>query len=610
MSRTTRHLIALMVVTAISAPRLPAQDAMFRGGAAHTGAFAFDAVPEYGGIAWRVQTGGAVRATPTVAGGTVYAGSDDGQLYAVDANTGAVRWRAAVGSPVSSSAAVAAGMVVVHAANGSVQAFRVADGRRAWSVASGAPVPLAWGFESGLIYASSPTIANGRVFIGSLDGQVRALDLTTGKAAWTRDVGARIYSSPAVDAGAVFVGDQRGVVHALDAGNGTVRWTFRTTGASLHSEDGGFDRTTIQSSPAVSGGTVFVGARDGFLYALDAATGAERWRFDHKVSWVNASPAVAGGLVYASSSDGRFTQAVDAATGAERWRAPLNGYSWHSVSVDRALAYVNDESGTVMALDRVTGKERWRARLGVHCFSSPALGEGHVYVGNEDGAIYAFQAARGPALLRAVYWDSAAAPTHGGPLRERVRAYFASRGYAQLSDSALVRFMDARIADRAPSTIVVALEELPANVVRSATDTVLLRRSLNAGGTVVWFGAPPGIFPPDAKSLKDLDRGAPLRMLGIGFARSNFDPAGIVEVTKDGATLGLPDAWVNTNWGADPGTVTTAFAYDDTRQAAAYRKSYGGPPGTGFIRLPWGDGSRERPILLGVAQVLAELRGR
>jgi outer membrane protein assembly factor BamB len=77
----------------------------------------------------------------------------------------------------------------------------------------------------------------------------------------------------------------------------------------------------------VSGGTVFVGARDGFLYAISADSGRLRWRFDHKISWVNSSPAVMDGTVYAGSSDGQFVHAVDAASGTERWRTTPGGWT-------------------------------------------------------------------------------------------------------------------------------------------------------------------------------------------------------------------------------------------------------------------------------------------
>jgi outer membrane protein assembly factor BamB len=74
------------------------------------------------------------------------------------------------------------------------------------------------------------------------------------------------------------------------------------------------------SSPAVSTGTVYIGARDGFLYALRADSGKLVWKFDHEISWVISSPAVQDSMVYAGTSDGLFVQAVDTRTGLERWR--------------------------------------------------------------------------------------------------------------------------------------------------------------------------------------------------------------------------------------------------------------------------------------------------
>ena len=55
---------------------------------------------------WKFQTGGAVASSPAVFAGVVYAGSQDGTVYAVDATTGTERWHFATGGPVASSPAV------------------------------------------------------------------------------------------------------------------------------------------------------------------------------------------------------------------------------------------------------------------------------------------------------------------------------------------------------------------------------------------------------------------------------------------------------------------------------------------------------------------------
>ncbi len=88
----------LLVLVATSAPlaialasRHPgASDsiATFRGDLAHTGVYRTAGVQRFGGLQWRVQTGGMVESSPAVSGGVVYIGSGDGYLYALDALTG------------------------------------------------------------------------------------------------------------------------------------------------------------------------------------------------------------------------------------------------------------------------------------------------------------------------------------------------------------------------------------------------------------------------------------------------------------------------------------------------------------------------------------------
>ena len=128
-------------------------------------------------------------------------------------------------------------------------------------------------------------------------------------------------SSPTVADGVVYVGSFDGHLYALDAGSGALRWKFATEGVSIDLPKAGFDRRSVQSSPAVTADLVVIGCRDGRLYGVDRATGKERWNFDHQVSWVVGSPAIAGDRAIVGSSDGRFVQAVELASGRELWRS-------------------------------------------------------------------------------------------------------------------------------------------------------------------------------------------------------------------------------------------------------------------------------------------------
>ncbi len=585
-----------------------AQPSMFRGGAEHRGEYAGPGVAAFGGLQWRVQTLGPVRASPTAVGQTVYVGSSDGSVYAIDLRSGDVKWRRDVESPVMSTPAVDNGLVLVGSYDGTMRALRAANGNVAWTFRTQSPVALRWGFESGETWTSSPSVLSNVAVFGARDGNVYAVNATGGTPIWRYSTGARVVSSPAIANGAVFVGSQDGVLHAIDFASGKEKWRFATEGTKLQSKDFGFDRTTIQSSPAVANGVVYFGARDGWWYAVDAASGKERWRVDHKVSWINTSPAVSEGLVYVGSSDAHFVQAVDAASGEERWRTPTTGIVWASPAVDDSRVYVGEGDGTMYALDKKTGKEAWRYRAGARIISSAIVHDGRLIFGSDDGSVYAINSAASPnaALKRAVFWDTTVARAPLSNANDRMRTYLVSRGYEVLDANALATFMSRRVSDHAPSVVVFAMDHIPASVAPVGADTVLFRRYLNAGGSAVLFGAPPLIAPLNLQNLLGLVRDAAPKLIGVRYTRGNFDPLG-VKPTALGRRLGLPE-WYIDNWGAVAEDVTTVLSYDEHGNAASWIKNFGGPPGTGFIRFFAGDGSAGRPTNFVGVQVIAERR--
>jgi eukaryotic-like serine/threonine-protein kinase len=604
------HVRSLIAVVILVPQLLMAQSAMFRGGPDHRGEYAASGVPAFGGLAWRVQTSGPVRGSATIIGESAFIGSSDGHVYAIHVVTGDVRWRRNLSSPVMSTPAVYRDLVLVGTYDGTMHALRARTGNSVWQLKTGAATPLRWGFESGETWTSSATVLGGVAVFGARDGFVYAVNARTGARLWRYAAGARVVSSPAIADGMVFVGGQDGVLHAIDFVSGRARWRFETEGTKLQSGNFGFDRTTIQSSPAVGHGLVFFGARDGWGYAVDAATGRERWRVDHKVSWINTSPAISDGMVYVGSSDGRFIQALDATTGGERWRAPSQNIVWSSPAVDRERVYIGEGDGTLYAFDKKTGREAWRYRAGGRIMSSPVVEGNRVIFGSDDGGVYAVKAAASPeaALRRAVFWDSSMTRLPLSANHERLKTYLVGRGYTLLDAAALGTFLAERVRDRAPSVVLFAIDHVPASVAPVAADTVLLRRYLNAGGSVVTFGAPPRIAPADMRSLLDLQRDAPTRIIGVRYTRGNFDPLGVTPNAL-GERLGFSD-WYLDNWGAMPQDVTTVFATDEHGNAAAWIKNFGGPNGTGFIRLPAGDGSPGRPLDFILIQSIAELRPR
>jgi outer membrane protein assembly factor BamB len=582
---------------------------MFRGAADHRGVYDSSLATRFGGLFWRIQTRGPVRSSPTIWEDALYVGSNEGGLYALDRTSGALRWRRTGLGAVSSTPAVASGLVFIATARHCL-AFVAATGADRWRVAMGPELTFPWGHESGDRYRSSPVIAGDLVLCGGGDGVLRAIDARTGRVRWSRALGAVIRSSPAVSNGAVYVGAADGSVYALALTDGAIRWRFDTEGRSLNSADFGFDRKTVQSSPAVVDGRVLIGARDGFFYAIDAQTGKQLWRVDHKVSWVNSSPAVVGSVAITGSSDGHFVQAVDLATGTERWRANTEGVVWSSPAVTGSLVYVGDGVGWLYAIDRTTGEIVWKWRAAGGLFSSPVIHDSALYIGSDDGGVYALALTAGAALRRAVFWDSALVARGFFRAHDAVRQRLEEYDYEPLDAARIQRWIGERLADHAPSVVVFALDVLPPTLAAPAPDSGVLRRYLESGGKVVWLGVPPLLWPrrPDGDlSLADVDRAATRRLLGVTHERSNFDPHG-ASATALGVRWGMEQWWI-ANWSADPETVTDVLAYDDDGLAAAWVRSYGGRDGSGFLRLygvDWGVAAGRTPPFVSVP-VAAEL---
>jgi hypothetical protein len=146
-----------------------------------------------------------------------------------------------------------------------------------------------WNYTTGWWVVSSPAVSDGKVYVGSVDGNVYCLNATTGAFMWSYTTGNMVNSSPAVSDGKVYVGSVDGKVYCLNATTGAYLWSY-TTGSWVY------------SSPAVSDGKVYVGSCDHKVYCLNATTGAFMWSYTTG-NWVRSSPAVSDGRVYVGSWD-------------------------------------------------------------------------------------------------------------------------------------------------------------------------------------------------------------------------------------------------------------------------------------------------------------------
>lgn len=416
---------------------LAADAPMFRGNAAHTGVYSTTAVHTLHGIKWKFHTGGYVVSSPAVVADSVYVGSDDGYLYALNRANGERRWQFKTGSRVASSPAVADGVVYFGSYDGNFYAIDARNGKRRWSfktlgerrfaathlhgtqpVAERMPDP----FD---VYLSSPVLWNGMVFFGSGDGHVYALDSTSGSLRWKFSTGDVVHASPAIADGVLYIGSWDSYFYALDAANGRRRWRFKTgDDPDIHNQIG------IQASAAVLDGTVIFGCRDSHLYALDTRSGRQRWSIPTHGSWVISSAAVRDGMVYFATSDSGLFYAVHARDGKTAFSLRFHEWpTFSSPAIAGDYLYLGSHAGGLNAIDLVRQRLAWSFKsdgakrhgaqytkadgtpkyeaafasdfyddlivgvtrmMSVGAFlSSPVIADGVIYVGSTDGNLYA-----------------------------------------------------------------------------------------------------------------------------------------------------------------------------------------------------------------------------
>lgn len=327
-------------------------------------------------VLWKAKTNKEIDdSSPSLAGGIVYVGSDDGSLYAFDGLTGAKLWAASTGGIVESSPAVAGGRVFVGSDSKKLFAFDALTGARLWSFAVG-----------DRISQSSPTVANGIVYVGSLDGYLYAVNASTGALVWRSPAIWKVRRAPAVANGLVYVGTDKARLFAFDAATGTMKWEATLGGM-------------VRDTPSVVNGVVYVGADDYRLHAFDASTGGLKWKTAAlpNLGIVRSSPAVANGLVYIDTGEtspmGSHAYAFDIANGVQVWKHTLADYSVVSPAVANGVLITASNDGQAYAFDAATGTKLWSSQYGTMgrgLTSSPAVANGIVYIGSRDGYLYAF----------------------------------------------------------------------------------------------------------------------------------------------------------------------------------------------------------------------------
>jgi len=284
-------------------------------------------------------------ASPAVHGNRVYVGSDNGNLYCLDAFTGLKIWK----------------------------------------------------FEAAYEIFASPAVAAGRVYVGeglhyTDEAKLYCLDASTGKLSWSFQTSSHIEFGPTLFDEKVYFGAGEDGVYCLDAQSGEELWQYK----DVH----------VDMVPAVTAQGVFFGNVYGepSFYRLDPKDGELLWKKEAPYG-VCGSPSTDGQHVYFGLGNGTFGMShaqpkgsvwcLSVADGGSVWKREVEDAVLTMVALSKSLAYFGSRDGHLYCVDAMSGKVRWSFNTDEPVLSSPAVADGRVYFGSDNGCLYCLDAASG-----------------------------------------------------------------------------------------------------------------------------------------------------------------------------------------------------------------------
>ncbi len=339
-------------------------------------------------LRWKFTTEGSVVSSPTIVDGKVYFGSQDKNVYCLDARNGRPIWNYSTEAKIKSSPAVVEGRVYIGPDEGYIYCINALNGSLLWKKYAGGYVNVH--LDSVTRLASSPAVVNGNVYVGALDANVYCFDAYSGNITWTYTTEGPITSSPAVVGDAVYIVSQEPAsagLYRLDAHDGSSIWKLEIP-YQLTSERG----TDMHASPTAADGMIFVAANKDRYYGVNSSTGKIEWTYnvtkgtESGGGFLVASMAYNDGLLYVV--DQFFITCLNSQDGTALWKSWMGAEVYVSPTYAEGKIYVATDRRSFYVINSTNGDRLSYFRTGSSCWSSPSLYEGKVYIGNQDWNIY------------------------------------------------------------------------------------------------------------------------------------------------------------------------------------------------------------------------------
>ncbi len=300
-------------------------------------------------------------------------------------------WSSSVGGGVGKfysmlSPVVAGDLVFAASRDGDVRAFDKKTGERKWK--------LDLSDEDENKDKRSTRLSGGvtafydKLFVGSENGWLYAIDQEKGTLLWKHAVPGEILAPPAADSGKVVVVTTSGKLVAFDADKGEQLWS---TGDDQ-------PRLTLrgQSAPVIASGGVIYGRADGrvgvvllengMLANVSRVTSPRGATELDRIVDVDAQPVIIGDEVYAVAYNGQLI-ARKLISNDEVWKRKYSSYQ--NMAVGSADLVLTDSVGHLFSVDRASGTEKWsNTQLSWRNVTAPVVFGDYVVVGDGEGYLY------------------------------------------------------------------------------------------------------------------------------------------------------------------------------------------------------------------------------
>ncbi|HAR56642.1 MAG TPA: outer membrane protein assembly factor BamB [Idiomarina baltica] len=327
-----------------------------------------------------------------------------------------IKWERSVGDGIGDyfsrlNPTVAYGKVFAADRQGLVKAFDKETGETLWQVNLHSLIEINEGSDDswfgGLFASPFPArIAGGlvaqynKLFLGTENGDVVALDTETGKLVWHAEVGNEVTSDPAVGDGMVVVHTTGGKVISLSADTGEQNWTFEYQTPTL----------TLRgaSAPTIVSGGVILGDASGKASVLIGTSGQQAWTQTvgeptgatelESLADIDANPVVVGGVIYMIAYNGELV-ALELRSGEVRWKRDYSSYE--NLLVDTGSIYLTDADSHVFGLDIQGGIEQWsNNELFGRALTGPKKVGNYLALGDFEGYLHILSANSGEIVGR------------------------------------------------------------------------------------------------------------------------------------------------------------------------------------------------------------------